>query len=62
MREGVVDWMESMCDVKGKGGGAFERTGVIAADEEVVFVVMAAVERAGLEVVAAWWGDVRVGG
>lgn len=22
MREGVVDWMESMCDGKGKGGGA----------------------------------------
>lgn len=47
---------------KARGEGAFERTGVIAADEEVVFVVMAAVERAGLEVVAAWWGDVRVGG
>ena len=47
---------------RGKGVGGFKRTGVIAADEEVVFVVMAAFEDTGLEVVAAWWGDVRVDG
>ena len=45
-----------------RGGDFLKRTGVIAANEQMVFFVMAAVEDAGLEVVAVWWGDVRVGG
>ena len=39
-----------------------KRTGVVAADVEVVFIGVAIVEDAGLEVVTTWWGDCCVGG
>ena len=34
---------------------------MIGADVEIIFVGVAIVENAGLEVVAAWWGDGCVG-
>ena len=46
--------------VKGEGGFFLKRTGVIAADVEVVFIGIAVVEDAGFEVVAGWWGGCRV--
>lgn len=39
-----------------------ERTGVVAADVEVIFIGIAIAEDAGFEVVAGGWGDCRVGG
>lgn len=46
----------------GENGNGFKRTGVIAADVEVVFVGVAVIQDDGLEVVAAWWGECCVGG
>lgn len=39
-----------------------ERTGVVAADVEVVFIGITIAEDAGFEVVAGRGGDFRVGG
>lgn len=39
-----------------------KRTGVVAADVEIVFVSIAIADYACLEVVTAWWSDGRIGG
>ena len=45
-------------DRRGLGG----RTGVIAANIEMVFIGVAIADYAGSEVVAAWWSEGCIGG